>query len=229
MPENNNAALITGASGGIGKAVVKNISEIFQTCFNLDLNVQEEGLVENVKTDISSLDEVKKAVEIFARYDVKLTSIILCAGIGVHEKLSEGDPVKWKKVIDTNLLGPLNVIRAFLPFMSHGGDIIFISSVAAGQPHEYGGVYAATKTALNVIAETLRHELDRNVRVSIIEPGLVETGFMKNTISGDRSNEEFPHGAISPEKLGEAVRYILDQPRDVAINRLTIRPSGQRF
>lgn len=229
MPNRKNAAVVTGGSSGIGKVVIQKISDRFKACYNLDISSPPDNSSFHIPTDIADLEKVNKAVEEFTQSGNELTALILCAGVGVHEKLAEGDPLKWKRVIDTNLLGNLNVLRAFIPFMEKGGDIIFLSSVAADQPYEYGGVYAATKTALNVIAETLRLETDEKIRISIVEPGSVETNFMKNTISGARDEKDLPFGSLKPDSVAQSIRFILDQPPEVAVNKLTIRPSDQSF
>jgi NADP-dependent 3-hydroxy acid dehydrogenase YdfG len=229
MPIRKNAAVVTGASSGIGKVVLEKISERFKTCYNLDINPPSDNSSFYIHSDIADIEDVNEAVEKFTQSGNKLEALILCAGIGVHEKLAEGDPLKWKRVIDTNLVGNLNVLRAFIPFMDEGGDIIFLSSVAAGQPYEYGGVYAATKTALNVIAETLRLETGENIRVSIVEPGSVETNFMKNTISGARDEKDLPFGSLKPDSVAQSVIFILDQPAGVSVNKLILRPSDQSF
>lgn len=229
MPSKKTPAVVTGASSGIGQAVLEKLTSKDLQCINLDIREPEEDQDYFFKTDIGNIEQVDAAVEKFTQSFKHLSTIVLCAGVGVHEKLTEGDPLKWKKVIETNLLGTLNVIRAFVPFMSDGGDIIIVSSVAGDKPYQHGGVYAATKAAVNVVAETLRLELSPDFRVSLIEPGLVESDFLKNTISGDRSNEEIPFTALPAEAVANAVAYILDQPVGTSVNRLIIRPSDQSF
>ncbi|MGK7391624.1 MAG: SDR family oxidoreductase [Candidatus Cyclobacteriaceae bacterium M2_1C_046] len=228
MPKST-AAVISGASSGIGKSILEKIKDQFTTCYNLDVSAPEKNPKNFIKTDVSEIEEVDKAVQKFSQSGEKLKCIISNAGIGVHEKLTEGDPVKWKKVINTNVVGSLNLIRAFIPLMDEGGDIIFISSVAAGNPYEFGGVYAASKAAINTIAETLRIETKPDIRVTVIEPGLIRSDFLGNTISGERSFEEVPFKAIDPVHVANAVKYTIDQPRDVSINNITIRPSDQNF
>ena len=223
------AAVVTGGSSGIGKAILEELEHYFTSCYNLDNKNPDAKTDKFIQTDVADLDAVNAAVQKFSQTGDKLKCIVSNAGIGIHEKLTEGDPVKWKRVIDTNITGTLNVLRAFLPFMDEGGDMIFISSVSANTIYEYGGVYAATKAAINVIADTLRIETDEKIRVTIIEPGLVKSDFLKDTISGSRSYEEVPFQPIDPKAIADAVIYILQQPKQVAINQITIRPSDQKF
>lgn len=157
--------------------------------------------------------------------------MVCCAGQGIHEKLTEGDPEKWQHVINTNLMGTLRMIRAFVPGMLEAGhgDVVLVSSVSAGQAYPYGGVYAATKTALQVIAETLRQEVLPAIRVSVVAPGVTDTAFFDNTISGYQTAESIGYGALTASQVANAVLYALQQPPEVSINHITLRPSAQVF
>ncbi|GAA4439892.1 hypothetical protein GCM10023188_36500 [Pontibacter saemangeumensis] len=158
--------------------------------------------------------------------------ILICsAGRGIHEKLTEGDPEKWREIIDTNLLGALRMIRAFVPGMlaAGAGDVVLISSVSAGQAYPYGGIYAATKSALEVVAETLRQEVLPIVRVTVVAPGVTDTPFFKNTISGFHTAEDIGYGAIAADDVAEAVLYALSKPPGVSVNHITLRPTAQPF
>src|SRR5690606_33514263 len=102
--------------------------------------------------------------------------LVSCAGLGVHERLAEGDPAKWARVLEVNVLGALRLIRAFVPDMlAEGGDVVIVSSVAARTAYPWGGPYAASKAALEMLAETLRLEVLPAVRVTTIAPGVVDT------------------------------------------------------
>ena len=156
---------------------------------------------------------------------------MLNAGRGIKEKLTEGDPEKWKSIIDINLLGALRCIRAFVPAMleKKNGHVVFISSVSAGKPHPYGGVYSASKSALEVIAETLRLETLPHVKVTVISPGIVDTNFFKNEVSGNTSVEQRKLGSISPDDIAEDVFYAVTKRKGTSINKIITRPIGQEF
>src|SRR5690606_21152592 len=100
-----------------------------------------------------------------------LQLLVLNAGRGIHEKIREGDPEKWIEIINLNLIGTLRVLRALLPFMT-SGNILFVSSISSSHPYPYGGVYAATKSALDTLAETLRQEELPDIAVSVINAGI---------------------------------------------------------
>jgi NADP-dependent 3-hydroxy acid dehydrogenase YdfG len=157
--------------------------------------------------------------------------LVCCAGRGIHEKLTEGDPEKWRQIVDVNLMGALRLVRAFVPGMlaQGSGDVVFVSSVAAGQAYPYGGVYAATKTALEVVAETLRLEVLPTVRVTVVAPGVTDTAFFEHTVSGFHTAADLGYGSLAAADVADAVLYALQQPPGVSINHLTIRPVRQPF
>ncbi|MDT0645069.1 SDR family oxidoreductase [Zunongwangia sp. F260] len=226
-------ALITGGTNGIGRAIAKKFSE------------------ENFKTVIADVDNTKKRDEniFFCSTDVTRSSdidhlfnyttetignpdiLVINAGIGIRESLTEGDPEKWQKVMDTNFMGALRCIRAFVPAMLEKGEgnVVFISSVSANQPHPSGGIYSASKTALEVIAETLRLETIPYINVTVISPGITDTKFFKNQISGHTSVEGLDMGFISPEDLAEDVFYAISRKNNRSINKIITRPLKQNF
>lgn len=226
-------ALISGGNSGIGSAIVdKLIAAGTQTAI-ADVSFSDHCSAFALKF----LCDVASASDIDALY-AKVTEqlgvpdiLVLSAGRGIHEKLTEGDPEKWRQIIETNLLGALRMVRAFVPGMLEAGqgDIVFISSVAAHKPYAYGGVYAATKSALEVVAETLRQEVLPTLRVTVIAPGVTETNFFKNTVSGTQTAESIGYGSISPEEVADAVLFSLGQPSGVSINHITLRPTAQLF
>ena len=128
-------------------------------------------------------------------------------------------------------MGTLRCIRAFTPNMvsQKSGNVVFISSVSANQPHPYGGIYAASKTALEVIAETLRLETLPHINVTVVSPGLVDTAFFEHQISGGSSVEEIGMGFIEPEEIAEDVWYALKKKKGTSINKIITRPTLQNF
>lgn len=156
--------------------------------------------------------------------------LVSCAGVGIHERLTEGDPVKWAQVMEVNVLGALRLIRAFVPGMlAEGGDVVIISSVAAAAAFPWGGPYAASKAALEMLAETLRLEVLPTVRVTTLAPGVVDTAFFAHMVSGNQSVEEIGFGALSAEQVAELVAYAVSRPSNMVLNHLTVRPRGQAF
>ncbi len=226
-------ALVTGGSSGIGKAIAKKLSSEGITVVVADLNEAGEQH-ENIKyrkCDVSKAEDIDDLYSWTTKNFGHPDYLILNAGRGIQEKLTEGDPEKWKMVLETNLLGPLRCIRAFTPNMisQQKGNVVFISSVSANQPHPYGGIYAASKTALEVIADTLRQEALPHINVTIVSPGIVDTAFFKHQISGDNSVDQMAMGAITPEEIAEDVWYALNKKKGTSINKIITRPTLQNF
>ncbi|MCC9135518.1 SDR family oxidoreductase [Pontibacter silvestris] len=226
-------AVISGGGAGIGQAVASSLAAQGVRTAVADVQLPEI-MQENIhafKCDVSSGPSIDS---LFANVQESIGSpdmLICCAGRGIHEKLTEGDPEKWRQIIDVNLMGALRMVRAFVPGMLEAGfgDVVFISSVSAGQAYPYGGIYAATKSALEIVAETLRQEVLPTVRVSVVAPGVTNTAFFENTVSGSQSVESIGYGFISPEEVAEAVLYALARPKGVSVNYMTVRPTGQPF
>ncbi|WP_276496812.1 SDR family oxidoreductase [Pontibacter litorisediminis] len=226
-------AIISGGGSGIGRAIAEQLSADGVNTAIADLHLPAD-LSSGITPFSCNVADAAAVDTLFFEVQQQLgkPNILVCsAGQGVHEKLTEGDPEKWQHVINTNLMGTLRMIRAFVPGMQEAGagDVVIVSSVAAGQAYAYGGIYAATKTALQVIAETLRQEVLPTIRVTVIAPGVTDTAFFKNTLSGSQTVESIGYGAITPGQVADAVLYALRQPPGVSINNITLRPTAQAF
>lgn len=228
-------AIVSGGASGIGKAIAEKLCLAGIYTAIADLPGTQAFELSEVPSFFSC--DITRAEDIASLFSClsaagNLPDILVCnAGRGIHEKLSEGDPEKWKQVLDLNVMGALRLIRAFVPAMlaAGQGDVVFISSVSAGQAYPYGGVYAASKSALTTIAETLRLEVSPSIRVSTVAPGVTQTSFLENSVSGHQTVESIGFGALSPEDVAEAVMYALSQPPEVAVNQITVRPRKQPF
>lgn len=226
-------ALVTGGSSGIGQAIASGLAEKGVKTAIADLNINQK-FPDNCfayRCDVSNGQDVNA---LFTQVQEKpgLPDILICsAGRGIHEKLTEGDPEKWRQIIETNLIGALRIVRAFVPSMQQAGhgDVVFISSVAAQQAYPYGGIYAASKAALEVVAETLRQEVLPAIRVTVVAPGVTDTAFFKNTVSGFHTAEDIGYGSVSADQVADAVLFALQQPPGVSMNYITVRPTGQPF
>jgi len=226
-------AVVSGGSSGIGLAITTKLAAEGIVTAIADLHVPAR-LPENClsfKCDVSNGQDVN-ALFTQVQENIGVPDILICgAGRGIHEKLTEGDPEKWRLILETNLLGALRMVRAFVPGMLEAGqgDVVFVSSVSAHQTYPYGGIYAASKAALEVVAETLRQEVLPHIRVTIVAPGVTDTAFFENTISGFHTVDDIGYGAVSPEQVADAVLYALKQPPGVSLNYITIRPTSQPF
>ena len=226
-------ALVTGGSSGIGKAISEKLNREGVKVIVADITeaAKKDNGIEFRSCDISKANDVDDLYAWTTKNFGHPDYLILNAGQGIQEKLTEGDPEKWKKVLETNILGALRCIRSFTPNMisQKSGNVVFISSVSANQPHPYGGIYAASKTALEVIAETLRLETLPHINVTVVSPGIVDTSFFKNQISGDNTIEQMGMGSIDPEEVAEDVWYALNKKKGTSINKIITRPTLQNF
>ncbi len=228
MAQQQKWALVTGGANGIGEAIASKLSSegIRVVVADSDIPAETYSNVHFINCDVTIKEDVEN-VFYKMKDDLNIPDIlVLNAGLGNHELLTEGDPEKWFRLINVNVVGALRFIRAFVPAMQqkNGTSVIFIGSVAAKKCYRYGGVYAASKAALAVIAETLRIENLGKVSVSVISPGLTKTEFVKRT-------ETYPSDVsiLSPETIAHYVWQIINQPRGVEFNEIIIRPTTQEF
>lgn len=226
-------ALITGGSSGIGLAIAKKFAAHNIKVITADIAKPKE-ITENISyrtCDISNSKNINDLYQwVTGNFGIP-DFLILNAGRGIREKLSEGDPEKWQSIIETNVMGALRCIRAFIPEMLERktGHVLFISSVSANQPHPYGGIYSASKTALEVIAETLRLETIPYINVTVISPGITDTNFFQNQVSGSGTAEDHQMGSISPDEIAEDVFYSINKKPGTSINKIVTRPIAQEF
>lgn len=225
--------VVTGAGSGIGAATARAIKDRYRLVLAgrrlepLEELAAELGGAENaiaVSCDVTDWDQVEalaeSAVESFGGID----AVFANAGFGANRGFLEESPEHWRSMVLTNVLGPALTIRATLPHLLEKGDGHFlITSSIAGRRALPGSLYSATKFAATAMGESLRAELrardDGNrIRVTLIEPGMVDTPFFDNR-PGDR--------ALSDDDIARAVNFALEQPDSVDINEILIRPIGQ--
>ncbi|MBV2166196.1 MAG: SDR family NAD(P)-dependent oxidoreductase, partial [Kaistella sp.] len=204
-------------------------------------------VLEQIKTELSSVTEVytlnfdqrhlNEVENAFASLPDSWKNIdVLVNNAGnAHglEPLSDGNTEDWDAMIDGNVKGLLYVSKCVIPGMKerNSGHIVNISSVAARQTYVNGVVYCASKKAVDVISEGMRLELTEfGIKVTNIQPGLVETDFSKVRFKGDeeRANAVYQgYKALQPEDIADAISYCINAPKHVAISDLTIYPSVQ--
>ena len=128
------------------------------------------------------------------------------------------DPEQWRSMVLTNVLGPAYTTRAAIPALKESQGHIVLTSSVAGRRALPGSLYSCTKHAVTAMGEALRQDLNETgVRVTSIEPGMVDTPFFDNR----------PTGALEPDDIARAVLYAVSQPRHVDVNEILIRPTAQ--
>ncbi len=233
-------AVVTGASSGIGGATARLLAK--EGCnvvlaarredrlIALAAELGEGALV--APTDVSDPAAcaalVARTLERFGSLDILINN----AGLGLYGSIAEGDPEDWRKMFDVNVLGVLYTTRAAVRQMLRqgAGDVLFVSSLAGRRvPRADGTVYAATKHAVNAIAEGLRMDVhEKGIRVLNIEPGLVRTEFPESSHpSAQKYYAEKEYTPLEAEDVARAVVYALLQPPRVSVNEILVRPTEQ--
>jgi NADP-dependent 3-hydroxy acid dehydrogenase YdfG len=224
--------LITGASSGIGAATARALAGRYRLVLaarrieeleELAAELGGEERAAAVRCDVTEWEQVdalaRAALDRFGRID----AVFANAGFGATRGFLEESPEHWRSMVLTNVYGVALTIRATLPHLLERGDGHFlITSSVAGRRALPGSLYSATKWAATAIAEALRQELrqmhdNHGIRVTLIEPGMVDTPFFDNR----------PQGALGDEDIANAVVYALEQPEGVDVNEILIRPISQ--
>lgn len=187
-------------------------------------------IVTDVSSETQVNDLVRDAIAQLGRVDIVVNN----AGIALLGTIDGANTSDWRRSFDLNVLGLLYVIHAVLPHLKNqkSGHIVNISSVAGRTARAGVGVYNATKWGVNALSEALRQEVYRdNIRVTIIEPGLVDTegnNHITDKVAKQRIEER--RQSITPlqsEDIAAAILYAVTQPDHVNVNEILIRPTGQ--
>jgi NADP-dependent 3-hydroxy acid dehydrogenase YdfG len=220
--------LITGASSGIGAATARQASAAghrlvlaARSTDKLEALAEELGGGERaiaVTCDVTDFAQqeamVQAATRTFGRIDVALAN----AGFGAARGFLKESPEQWRDMVLTNVLGCAYTIRATIPALKESvGHLLLMSSVA-GRRALPGSLYSATKHAVTAMAEAARQDLnDTGIRVTSIEPGMVNTPFFDNPLSN----------ALEPDDIARAIMFAVSQPPHVDVNEILIRPVSQ--
>ena len=225
--------LITGASSGIGAQTARRAAEAgwrvvlgARRTEPLEELARELGGDERAlaaRCDVTEWEEVealaRAAIDRFGAID----AVFANAGFGARRGFLEESPEYWRSMVLTNVLGVALTIRATLPHMLErdAGHYLITSSVA-GRRALPGSLYSATKWAATAIGEALRAELrqmreNSSIRVTVIEPGMVDTAFF----------ESRPQRALEPDDVARAALFALSQPETVDVNEILVRPAAQ--
>ncbi|OOG76319.1 oxidoreductase [Sinorhizobium sp. A49] len=191
------------------------------------------GKAKGYELDVANKDQFKSVVDAVASDFGRLDVLINNAGLMPIRPMVEVNTDEWDAMIDVNLRGTLYGIAAVLPMFirQEAGHIINISSVAGVKVFAPGGtVYSGTKFAVRAISEGLRQEVGSKIRVTSIEPGAVESD-LKHTTSGTSQGAvmEFYKSAIPASSVARAITFAIEQPADVDINEIVLRPTAQEF
>jgi len=230
--------LITGATSGIGRSCAEAFSRagsrLTITGRRADrlaeLASTLGGEVTTLAFDVRDRAATEAALADLDPVDVLVNNAGLAAGFSA---LHEGDPDDWDAMVDTNVKGLLTVTRAVVPGMiAQGrGHVVNIGSIAGHEAYPNGAVYCATKHAVKAITESLRKDLlGTGIRVSTVDPGLVETEFSVVRFHGDvdRATQVYTGmDPLTPDDIAEVVRWVADRPRHVQVAEVLVLPTDQ--
>lgn len=239
-------ALITGASSGIGAACARAlaahrvrlliVARRAERLAELATELGELGApaVHLVQLDVRERDATLAALARLPPEWRAVDILINNAGLGRGlDKLHQGDPREWDELIDTNVKGLLYVTRALLPGMveRQRGHVVNLGSVASRHSYPGGNIYCATKAAVRMLGECLKQDLlGSPVRVTTIEPGMVETEFSVVRFRGDSERAHKVYQGMTPmtaDDVADAVLFCLTRPAHVNISELVMLATDQ--
>ncbi|HXD56036.1 MAG TPA: SDR family oxidoreductase [Solirubrobacteraceae bacterium] len=220
--------LITGASSGIGAATARaaraagwRLVLAARSLDRLEQLASELGGPEAaiaVQCDVTDWDEqqrmVQSALDAFEGIDAAFAN----AGFGGARGFLKDTPEHWREMILTNVYGAALTIRATVPALTASRGHLLLTSSVAGRRVLPGSIYSCTKHAVTAMGEAARQDLhDAGIRVTLIEPGMVDTPFFENR----------PTDALQDEDIARAVMFALEQPAHVSVNEILVRPTAQ--
>ncbi|GAA3220741.1 SDR family oxidoreductase [Actinocorallia longicatena] len=236
-------AVVTGASSGIGEATARALHgsgyKVALLARRLDriaalADELGDGAIA-VQADVTDRPSIVAAAERVRNELGGADVLVNNAGVMLLGPFAADQRDDYRQMIEINLLGAITTAEVFLDQLKNGaaergGDIVNISSVAGRTARAGNGVYAATKWGINGWSESLRQELLPDVRVTLIEPGVVATE-LPDHITHDQTREGvqamYDKAEVTADDIAEIIAFTLSRPRHLAINEILLRPAGQ--
>jgi NADP-dependent 3-hydroxy acid dehydrogenase YdfG len=234
---------VTGASSGIGEATALLLagrgaklvlgarrSDLLQALVDRIAGAGGEAI--HARTDVTRREDLMNLVKVACAKFGKLDVLINNAGIGPISPLDDLRVEDWEQMIDVNFKGVLYGIAAALPvFRRQGfGHFVNIISTAGLKVVPLQAVYGATKNAVRTLTEGLRQEAGDKLRVTGISPGFIHTDFAESMTNPDAKAQTLSARdkmAISPEAIARAIAFAIEQPPEVDVGDITVRPTAQ--
>lgn len=236
--------LITGASSGIGEATARHLADAghrvvlgarrTERLVQLAAEIRDAGGRADVhQLDVTSLDSMQEFVAFALDCHGQVDVLVNNAGVMPLSKLDALKVEEWNRMIDVNIRGVLHGIAATLPHMGarRSGQVINIASIGAYTVSPTAAVYCATKFAVAAITEGLRQEVGGDIRVTLVSPGVVESE-LAESISDPLARDtmrDFRKVAIKPQAIARAIGFAIDQPADVDVSEIIVRPTASPY
>ncbi|MGX5717657.1 SDR family oxidoreductase [Arthrobacter sp. MAHUQ-56] len=236
----NKAALVTGASSGIGEATVRALRADGWTVFAVARRAERLAALESgtgavaIPADIAEDDDVSRLLAQVTAAGGVDTLINIAGGARGADKVGDASTEDWEWMYRVNVLGTMKLTRAFLPMLRANGKgtVLNLTSTAGLDAYEGGGGYNAAKFAQHAMTNALRlEEAENNVRVIEVAPGLVQTEeFALNRLGNAQAAEKVYQGVAEPltaEDVADVVRYAVTAPHHVNLDQIVVRPVAQ--
>lgn len=221
--------VITGASSGIGAATARHASAAgwrvvlaARSRERLEALADELGGAERalaVTCDVTDWEAQQRLAEQTLSAFGQIDAVFANAGFGGPRGFLNDTPEHWREMVLTNVYGAALTLRATIPALSESRGHLLLTSSVAGRRVLPGSMYSCTKHAVTAMGEAARQDLDgTGIRVTLIEPGMVDTPFFENR----------PSDALRDDDIARAVLYALSQPPHVNVNEILVRPTAQK-
>ncbi len=236
---NGRVAVITGASSGIGAATARalaagghRVALLARRAGRLEALADELGAgALAIEADVTERDSLVAAEQRVRDELGRVDVLINNAGVMLLAPFTSEQREEQRRMVEVNLLGAMTATEVFLDQLRDGGgDLVNISSVAGRTARPGNAAYAATKWGLNGWSESLRQELQPDVRVIVVEPGAVTTELVDHITHGETKQaiEQFYEAtSITADDVAQIIAFAVSRPRGVSINEILVRPTAQ--
>jgi NADP-dependent 3-hydroxy acid dehydrogenase YdfG len=232
-------AVITGASSGIGEATARALAAdghrlalLARRADRIQALADElgDGAIA-IEADVTDRDSVVAAAERVQRELGGADILVNNAGVMLLAPFSSDQKAEIRQMVEVNLLGAMTATEVFLDQLRDGGgDLVNLSSVAGRTARPGNAGYAATKWGMNGWSESLRQELQPDIRVMVIEPGAVATELTDHITHGDTKQaveQMYDQMSITAADIAEVIAFAVGRPRRMTLNEILVRPTGQ--
>ncbi len=225
-------AIVTGASSGIGAATAAAVAREGARVAGGARRVEQLQTEIKLELDVTAPESCERFVGDAIGELGALDILVNNAGLGLgRDPFWEGSEQDEETVLETNVHGLIRITRLCLPHLRDGGHIVNMGSIAGRQAYENAAVYVASKFAVRGFTYALREDLlGRPIRVTTVDPGLVESNFSRVRFRGDEEKAKAPYEGVDPlrpEDVAECVLFAVTRPGHVNIDELVVKALAQ--